>query len=537
MSQIITNDGTVIDLYDGAYTGPQIDAAVARALAGGAIDDEIDTLKATVGSPLVAQTKAAMIDTEKIYVYTGSQSGMVNGNWYYWDGTDWVSGGVYNSVAVQTDTTLSVSGAAADAKAAGDKITALSDVVMQTRASLTAGADLNDLKSTGMYFCNALTNISNSPFDPGTRFDLIVKGMRTAAASGGCSQIAITADRFAIRTYYLYTWRAWQIVNAAEIESIFTAAMMTRTLGTITALADLTDSGMYYIPSASTYADKPIPTSFALLVKGGTSASATSGQMQLAVGNGVLAWRHRLSGNWSAWALTTGAPMFDFSVVDSFAVCGGSYDSGYSYGPGGTAATHESKAWPMIAAREHGNTAKVYARHGLSIADWYSSTYGYQKMLADDPVEVYICTFGANDYSDYSIGTIADAEAYIADPSISPTTFYGWYAKLLTDIAAHAPGAKIILTSPASEEIILSSSTSAALIAAIREIASYFGTAYFRWRDDVVVRTQLANYCTTGSGNNPHPTAMGYSLMAQRFKLLFAKCVAENSAYFADFGF
>ena len=526
-----------MDNYNSIHTGTQIDAAVSRALSGGEIDDEIAAMRALIGTPLVAQTKAEMTDTSKVYVYTGSEAGMINGNWYYHNGTAWVSGGVYNAVAVQTDTTLSISGKAADAKATGDKITALGDASMQTRASLTAGIDLNSLKSTGMYFCNALTNISNSPFTSGTRFDLIVKGLRVASASGGCSQIAITADRFAVRTYYLSTWRAWQIVNTADISTNFGMTMMTRTLGTITALSDLLDSGMFYIPASASYADKPIPTSFALLVKGGTSASAASGQMQLAVGNGVLAWRHRLSGNWSAWTLTTGAPMFDFSVVDSFAVCGGSYDSGYSYGPGGAAATHESKAWPMIAAREHGNTAVVYARHGLSIADWYSSPYGYQKMIADDPVEVYICTFGANDYTDYSIGTVADAEAYIADPSITPTTFYGWYAKLLTDIKAHAPGAKIILTSPASEEIILSSSTSAALITAIKAIASLFGVAYFRWRDDVVIRTQLEDYCTTGSSSNPHPTAMGYAIMAQRFKWLFSRCFAEYSAYFADFGF
>ncbi len=524
--------------YNSVHTGTQIDAAVSRALSGGEIDEEIAAMRAQIGSPLVAQTKAEMTDVSKVYVYTGSEAGMINGNWYYYNGTAWVSGGIYNAVAVQTDTTLSVPGEAADAAATGNKIADLSDAAMQTRASLTAGVDLNSIKTTGMFFCNALTNISNSPFASGTRFDLIVKGLRVASASGGCSQIAITSDRFAVRTYYLSTWRAWQIVNTADISTSFDLAMMTRTLGTITALSELTGSGMYYIPSSSTYADKPIPTSFALLVKGGTSASATSGQMQLAVGNGVLAWRHRLSGNWSAWALTTGDAQFDFSVVDSFAVCGGSYDSGYSYGPGGAAATHESKAWPKIAAREHGNTAMVYARHGFSISDWYaSSQYGYAKMLADDPAEVYICTFGANDYGEYGIGTIADAEAYIADPTITPTTFYGWYAKLLTDIKAHAPGAKIILTSPASEEIILSSSTSAALIAAIKAIASLFGTAYFRWRDDVVVRTQLEDYCTAGSGGNKHPTAMGYSLMAQRFKWLFAKCVAENSAYFADFGF
>lgn len=83
---------------------------------------------------------------------------MVAGNWYLWDGTAWISGGVYNSVAVQSDTelndfstnpvqnkvikaaldqiegaipeidaTLSVSGKAADAKKTGDEISGLKE--------------------------------------------------------------------------------------------------------------------------------------------------------------------------------------------------------------------------------------------------------------------------------------------------------------------------------------------------------------------------------------------------------------------------
>lgn len=82
----------------------------------------VNRVKLLVGYPLVANTASQMTDTSKIYVYTGSQSGYVNGNWYYYNSNSsaWVSGGVYNSVAVETDTTLSVSDMAADAKAVGD---------------------------------------------------------------------------------------------------------------------------------------------------------------------------------------------------------------------------------------------------------------------------------------------------------------------------------------------------------------------------------------------------------------------------------
>ena len=77
------------------------------------------------GSPLVASTVAGMTDHEKVYVYVGSETGYTSGNWYYWDGSAWTSGGVYNSVAVQTDTTLTLSGVAADSKKVGDEISDL----------------------------------------------------------------------------------------------------------------------------------------------------------------------------------------------------------------------------------------------------------------------------------------------------------------------------------------------------------------------------------------------------------------------------
>jgi|GEM_PF-6693530 len=85
----------------------------------------INSLKAAVGSPLTAKTVAEMNDKSKIYVYTGTEDGYIKGNWYYNNGSSWVSGGVYNSIAFETDTTLTVSKQAADAKVTGCYIRAM----------------------------------------------------------------------------------------------------------------------------------------------------------------------------------------------------------------------------------------------------------------------------------------------------------------------------------------------------------------------------------------------------------------------------
>lgn len=73
----------------------------------------------------VAHTVASMTDKEQIYVYTGTEDGYTFGNWYYWDGTAWTSGGAYNAIEVNTDGTLTEEGAPADAKATGLRIDSL----------------------------------------------------------------------------------------------------------------------------------------------------------------------------------------------------------------------------------------------------------------------------------------------------------------------------------------------------------------------------------------------------------------------------
>lgn len=54
---------------------------------------------AYVGSPLTASLASAMTDQTKVYVYVGSETGMSAGHWYYYNGTSWVDGGVYNAIA------------------------------------------------------------------------------------------------------------------------------------------------------------------------------------------------------------------------------------------------------------------------------------------------------------------------------------------------------------------------------------------------------------------------------------------------------
>jgi hypothetical protein len=67
------------------------------------------------GTPPTADSTSEM-DPDESTVYINT----TDGKWYYYDGSAWTSGGTYGGAV--TDTTLSISGAPADAKAVGDAI-------------------------------------------------------------------------------------------------------------------------------------------------------------------------------------------------------------------------------------------------------------------------------------------------------------------------------------------------------------------------------------------------------------------------------
>lgn len=75
------------------------------------------------GSPLTAAEADDMVEQNRVYVYVGNETGYTNGHWYYYNGTEWADGGVYNGTGINTDTTLTQVGMAADAKAVGDLFT------------------------------------------------------------------------------------------------------------------------------------------------------------------------------------------------------------------------------------------------------------------------------------------------------------------------------------------------------------------------------------------------------------------------------
>lgn len=157
-------------------------------------DQLLATMKKMVGHPFAVSTASEMTDTGKIYIYTGSESGYTQGNWYYYNGSTWVSGGVYNAVEVETDKTLGVPDMPADSKKVGDSLNTIR-TELQTHES-NAINRFADIDTQIQAMQTALENVSIDPDDLGLEQDMdtfyvypTYKGVRSEngipLASGG----------------------------------------------------------------------------------------------------------------------------------------------------------------------------------------------------------------------------------------------------------------------------------------------------------------------------------------------------------------
>ncbi|WLT35552.1 SGNH/GDSL hydrolase family protein [Lactiplantibacillus plantarum] len=83
-------------------TGTVNNAGLISAPAFQSLQAQIDNTASILlnGAPKAVSQVSSMTDRTKNYVYIGTESGYTPGNWYYWSGTAWTSGGTYQSVGI-----------------------------------------------------------------------------------------------------------------------------------------------------------------------------------------------------------------------------------------------------------------------------------------------------------------------------------------------------------------------------------------------------------------------------------------------------
>lgn len=218
------------------------------------------------------------------------------------------------------------------------------------------------------------------------------------------------------------------------------------------------------------------------------------------------------------------------SLFESIGVIGDSWASGSIKNPstGDHVTTNYAVSWPQIIARKTGADVYNYSAGGLSTRTWLTyASRGLPKLLEDDPKNLYLINLGINDNTAIiagteQLGTIADVN--VADFTQNPDTFYGNYGRIIGNVIAHAPDAKIICLSIARPG-------ERNMDEHIAAIADVYGIPYVQLTED---RFFTSNFFNTAIVNG-HPLAYGLNGMANAIERLLIKCLIGNQYYFANY--
>lgn len=196
--------------------------------------------KVTVASPFViAATASAMTDHTKAYVYTGETTATLeHGSWYYWSNGAWTKGGQ------ATDTTLTMPGVAADAKATGDAIGAVEADVDDVKSAFESEVYDTELIDLSLYAAQHVSITAAGLYTD--------SGYSKFIPTNGATKIIVTANSNEGTVVSVLTTNSYTLNKAASFATGYTGRVGLAA-GASTAL-DIPDNGKYILVLVTSYA-------------------------------------------------------------------------------------------------------------------------------------------------------------------------------------------------------------------------------------------------------------------------------------------
>jgi hypothetical protein len=390
--------------------------------------------------------------------------------------------------------------------------------------------------STVTILANPVGTVAHIPagFSGGTVITVDAQANGTIEAA----QIAVGKDGQIYARHNYSGWTDW-VAYAHTGLALEGSAKIFSTAADLTAPYDDCDTfpnntTVTIIANAASLVDN-LPSDFAqgTIVTLDATANDTIAKAQIAIRkNGTISSRHKWGDEWSEWVTPTTAEetiYTEFSMFPSFAVLGDSFASGTILTQQGSIwGMYPDYAWPNMLARMTGCSVGNYSHSGLSTRTWLTDSDGLAKMLADTPKALYLMCLGINDGAIYNedssyLGSVADMKS---DYTQNPDTFYGNYGRIIGNIKAHAPNARIILI--ANPTYDTTSATWQLFQSAMAEIAQTAGIPFIAGHADSYFDS---SFYQNGKAVE-HPIAMTYSGMAKAYKRQVELAIQNNTEYF-----
>ena len=217
-----------------------------------------------------------------------------------------------------------------------------------------------------------------------------------------------------------------------------------------------------------------------------------------------------------------------FSMFEHWGVIGDSFASGVYYdSEKGKMDNHLQKSWGQILARQSGNTCVNFSMGGLYCGDWLTNNdRGLPFLLRESAKELYIVALGINDVSRLSsVQPLGSIADINNDFSQNPNTFYGNYGKIIGNIKSHAPKAKIIMST-----IPYTFSDAMIINNAIIAIAEHYELPCLMVHADKFFRSKYY----WDNFEQDHPKSFMYGATANAYERLICDSLKNDTSYWGD---
>lgn len=212
----------------------------------------------------------------------------------------------------------------------------------------------------------------------------------------------------------------------------------------------------------------------------------------------------------------------DIAMFTDIGVCGDSYTRCDIY-IGNSGVQSYGSSWGKVIERMKGIEVAVYAKGGATVKTFLTDPLCLPKLLDESPKQLYVLCLGINDYAT-TLGTVDDIKE---DYTENPDSFYGNYGRLIDQIKAHAPNAKLIICRTFSVSTVAYTHTADA----ISEIAEHYSIPMLDPADSSYLTSETYRL----NRYNSHPNAAAQSGIANAMCELIGKVIDSNTEYFADF--
>ena len=449
--------------------------------------------------------------------------------------------------AVIVDKSLSIEGAAADAKETGKAL--IGSINVYNASTATNYSDLNSVPCNRVIlFTNRDTyKLANAPtINDGLFYSVTVNSntsdKQTSAIQYYITNVSNEPNTVYFRTKWDVSWSNWANYQH-DIDNIESKAILgsinVYNASTATNYSDLNSvpcNRVILFTNRDTYKLANAPTiNDGLFYSIARDVNDNTGYAQFYITTTNMWRRVKWGDTFRSWISMDSAQHISTNYMPSsiaqfikLGVVGDSYASGeIVLPPDYNFIDYYNLSWGQCIARRNGITCTNYSKGGLSTRSWLTSEKGKTLLDSSNADNLYLLALGINDANNLGLDYLGSVNDIKTDYTKNADTFYGNYGKIISIIMAKSSTAKIVMLDLANDD---NNSLYNTYNTAIKNIAAHFGIPCIHENDDAFFNSSFYKDKSYG-----HPTATTYGGMALAIERLFAQCCVDNVSYFRNY--